>query len=287
MKIENYKKSNINATEINSNILNYVLLNLDYTGVLSLDAFIGKIQEYLHSKEFEISEGILCENDLEVIRDPNSLSNYLGKEIVYRFYKKESSTSIVVTRFFTYIFLDYKKSHILKEKISIMNNIINIIKDNSNFAVLQQVSLKKSNSILVSSINNIHKCFESRNFNNDALEINRLKNKTITSLQYSKSQTSFMWENIQFNVLKEISEGYITIGNKDKECYDVILDIEGIVDFNKFFNYSNQDYNVKELIEEINSGIFELFKINLSKPFLNDMMLSRKDKIMKGMNSNG
>jgi hypothetical protein len=139
-------------------------------------------------------------------------------------------------------------------------------------------------------MNNLLDCFETRLVNESPFEINRISKQIKADLLESEFHNVFKWENITFVVEKKISKGSTKVGNiEEKTCYEVILDIEGTINFDKLeqLNTRNEfSFLVKPIVEKINGGIFEIFKLHLSKPFLLDMIRGKSNKLLKGLNSN-
>lgn len=288
MKLENYKKSDINDIDIKSNILNYTVLRIDYKGLLSFDYFTEHFQTYLNNEGFLAEMEQLSFEDIQIIDEEKTFGNYLNKEPVVRFIKNDNMTRIIVTRFFTYIYLDYTTKHKLETIITIFNKLVNIIKEKYKFVKFDRITLKKNNALIVSTMNNILDCFETRLFNESSFEINRISKQIKTDLLASESHNVFIWNNITFAVEKNISKGYAKVGNIEKPCYEVVLDIEGTIDIDALEELPKNDssYEVKPIVEKINAGIFEIFKLHLSKPFLTDMIKGQSKKLLKGLNPN-
>jgi hypothetical protein len=287
VKLENYKKSNINDADIKSNILNYSVMRIDYKGLLSFDDFIGDFQNFLNSIDFLAEKEQLSLEDLKIIDAVETFENYIDKEPVVRFIKNDNMTRIIVTRFFTYIHLDYKAKHKLETTIGIFNKLVNIIKEkNKEFVIFKRITLKKNNNVIASTMNNILACFETRLFNVSPFEINRISKQDKTDLLASEFRNEFIWTNITYAVGGNISKGYTKIGNTEKLCYEVVLDIEGTINFDMLEQPKKDSYEVKPIVEKINAGIFEIFKLHLSTPFLNDMVKGKSNKLLKGLNSN-
>ncbi|OKO50955.1 hypothetical protein ABH17_026925 (plasmid) [Bacillus toyonensis] len=288
MNIGNYKKSHIKVEDIKANILSYTVLRIDYKGLLTFDRFIDDFQDYLSEEGFVAEKDFLSVEDIEVIDVQATFYKYVGKEPVVRFIKNNNATRIIVTRYFTYIYLDYRTSHKLERNIKIFNDLVTKIRDkNGKFVRFNEVSLKKNNAVIIGTMQKILECFETRLFNEASFEINRLSKNTKTKLLASKSENMFMWDEMLFKIENKISEGFTSLGmNSRKECYEIVLDIEGSLSFNDLDEQWNSLNEVKPMVQKINSGIFEIFKLHLSEPFLKDMVKGESNKVLKGLNKN-
>lgn len=283
--INNTRKSHIKNEDIKSNIYNYILLRVNYRGMLAIEPFIASIQDSLFGCGYVIKEEFLNQDDLINLGYEEEYNRYIGKEKIYKF-TGSNNQLILITRFFTCIYLDYTVAHSLTNHIILMQKIIQLIKNDkipeSKFVIIESVNLIKDNSLVVSSMNGIHKCFDYRTLNNSALEINRLNGKVSTNLIISKSECSFIWNDILFTQKTNIYSGEIRINDKDKKCYEVSMNISGTFEVDGETDIDN----IKKIFISINSGIYEIFKMNLSVSFLGDMQKAITDKILGELNKN-
>jgi len=291
-KFNDYKKSCIEQNQIKSNILNYVILRLDYSGLLSTEAFIKNLQVYLKEEGYILEEGRLSDKDIEVLDENYIFRGYINKDLVYRFSKNDKSNYIIVSRFFTYIYMDYKSKQKLSKQIEILTELANII-NQDDFVQIQQVSLKKNNSVIIKSMSNILKCFDVRIFNDVPFEVNRIGGKMQAELLSNNFESKFTWGDILFKTERSISKGETMNKNKVEECYEVMFEIKGVKKFNQLDriydeNINNEEkwLNIQPTVEKINSGIFEIFKLYITKSFLEDMISINYSKILKGLNEN-
>ncbi|WP_326514390.1 hypothetical protein [Clostridium intestinale] len=291
MKLENNNKAHFEDYKIKSNILNYVVLKITYKGLLSFDAFIEDFNTLLTQKGFVAEKDVLSPKDVVVMGELEAYNESLNEPVV-RFVKNKNTSRIVVTRSFTYIYLDYEAAHKLTSNIEIFSELIKTIRKLNNFVIFEKVTLKKNNGVIVNNTNNILECFETRVFNNSPLEINRIdKNKNV-NLLFSKSSELFRWNEILYVVTRKIQKGKTKFLKKDgsvkeKQCYEITLDIQGTIIL-EVFEQENKEYfdDIESKIKNINSGLFEIFKLNTSSSFLRDMIEGESKKIIGGLNKN-
>ena len=279
-------KNDIVAGDIKANIYDSVIIRVDFAGMLDIMQYISSIQPLLDDRDFIMSEELLKEEDALLGKDYNVISsnagmmkNALGKEKVYRFRGNQNNATISISRFFICIELDYLVSHKLNENIDLLHNLTSkllLIK----FVRIERLSLRKVNSIICSTLNNLLNCFDKKLFNDAAININTLYKRKATIYIFCESTNSFEWDNIVFNVKKNIEQGFVN--DKHKEAYKGLLDIDSYI----YFDSNDKEIDIRQFLNQMNSKIFEIFKMHLTLSFLNDLIEGSSNKILSGVNLN-
>lgn len=124
------KKKNILPSEIKANIYDSVELIVDIHGITRLDIekVLPKLNEILPAENYSRTDDSLTVEEINDYGDrrdsPLNVSarkRYLDTENVVRYYSKNFSEKITISRLFISIYLSYEIAHDLKSNIILMN----------------------------------------------------------------------------------------------------------------------------------------------------------------------
>lgn len=282
-------KSEVLAGDLRCNILSSVIFRADLAGIINIVPYITNLSKTLTELDLILTEDILKDEDIllgmdynVISADVNIMKNALGKETVYRFKSREEKVSISISRYFITIILDYSDQHVLQDYIDLLRNLIRQLMNTDKFARVERLSLRKINQVICRTMNNLLKCFDKSIWNDITLELGNEFGAGDLDLLYNQSKSNFSWEDLCFNICREVQKGYIEMGRKTRFSYNGLLDIDCYTYINP--NTTTLDYG--ECLDEMNKKIFEIYKIHLTLSFLNDLINGASDKVLKGVNKN-
>lgn len=280
-------KQDINRKHLNANLLNRVVIRLDYLRIVSIKELVSGIQEYL------APYGILLTNDEFInniefqINDPeiSSLDNFsvkksINKEQIYNFEAEDESCQISIGESFIVFNIACSKHYCLEDYIKLFCNIAISVQNKFNYIKFTRIGIRKINNIICKDIY-LYNCFEKDFFsglslgNEGSLEISYMRRYSLDNFSYNAHS---------FNLSKLIQEGIIE-GDGDSKAYNVILDIDGYIKDtipNKFKDYDD----IRNTIISINDDIFDIFKASITYELALDLIKGESSKIEWGINKN-
>ena len=135
-EIKLLKKKDISPEQIKANIYDSVNLIVEIHGInrIDIDKIQEKLTEILPAEEYSRVENSFTVEEVNNYGDRNAISNvtrkrYLETESVVRYYSKDSTEIITLSRLFISIGLTYEVAHNLKSNIELLGRIIKLFDD--------------------------------------------------------------------------------------------------------------------------------------------------------------
>lgn len=281
------KKEDILASDISSNILDNVVLRLDYSGILDIDNYVKRVNTYLVEKDYVMIEDTLNENEAKITNENEVptvneaiIQKSIDKEVVYRFTKSDGEASISISRFFIYLDLSYGMvTHKLKKKLETFEWLIEELEKEYKYIIFQRLGLRKINSVVIKP-EKFSWCFETGIYG--CIPIALRDSNQLDSVRCFWNN-NFNWDDSRVNVTQFIADSIVeNVKTQEKiDAYQVVLDIECYLREKNLV-----DFNIENTVDEMNKKIFEIFKVSLTQGFLNDLINKRHSRVLIGVNDN-
>ncbi|MBI9013195.1 MAG: hypothetical protein JEZ08_13260 [Clostridiales bacterium] len=280
------KKSDISASDIKSNILNYVYLSVNVKGILSFEFINNELVQEMSDLGYEYEEDYFTEQDLEYHYPKSKHRSLVDNERIVRFKCRESSCCLLISKFFISLYIDFKVARTFNTKVNHFLKLLSLLEDLNSFLRVTSMILRKNNSILVNSENKILDCLETRVNNNTALELKRIMDVPKIELYPSSSIERFLWDDYRVIIRKKILRGILEENGKDVKTYELVFDVIG-----ERPSYMIQDETqllstIRDDIHNLNDKLFQVFKVNLSIGFLKDLENGESNRVVRGVTSN-
>ena len=153
MSISKKKKQDILPDDITANIYDKIELIVDFHGItrLEIENAQEKVKQILSSDYYSRREGEFSVDELKAYGERTYISNaslkrYYDTEGVIRYYSKDETEIITISKLFLSITLNYEVTHKLKDNISLMAQLIELFAEEEYFEV-EGVYLIKRDSI--------------------------------------------------------------------------------------------------------------------------------------------
>lgn len=280
--IDVLKKKNILPSEIKANIYDYVEIIVDIHGITRLDieTALQRLNEILPAGNYSRSDDSLTVDEINDYGDrrdiPLSTSarkRYLDTENVVRYFSKNLSERVTISRLFISIHLSYEIAHDLKSNIDLMDQIVQVFNELEYFEV-EKIYLVKKDSIYCSSLYRMYQCFDKKMFADAGYQLFLQKKQTDTGV--TSVYNNFTYDEAEVILNKKIMTG--KIADSDELIY------KGMLDTMISKNPTGSDIRVKEVLTELNKISFEIFICHITDAFARDLMNGRSDKVRKGLN---
>ncbi|ACA56197.1 TIGR04255 family protein [Clostridium botulinum] len=280
-------KSEINRKDLTANILNKVIIRLDFLRIVNIQELVSELQGYLSTLDFFLTNQDFV-NDIEFqINDPEILStdNFsvkksIKREQIYNFENTNNTVELAISENFIAFNIDCKREYSLEKYITIFSKIVILAQKKFTFIKFIRIGLRKINNIICKD-ENLYYCFEK-----DFLPDIKIQTSEIREIRYMKRQAldNLSYNKHLFNIFKIIQEG--TLGNKNTErAFNAILDIDGYLKETIPERFEDYD-DVKKTIIGINYDIFDIFKSMITYNFANDLIKGESNKVEWGINKN-
>lgn len=289
MKKEIKDKEDVKRKQLTSNILNKVILRIDFLRIIKIEDLVSEVQEYLNNENFNLTNDEFINTVEFAINDPDisamngfNVKKNIKRQKVYNF-KNSNNTCLAITESCIIFNIDCKNRYNLEEYIDVFCNIIIKAQNKFDFIKFIRVGLRKINNIICVP-ENLYDCFDENFFKNITIDKEHKKN-----IKYMKrtSLDNFAYSKYLFNVSKVVQEGIFNDNeNTDIKAVNAILDIDGYLKDNKLLEDFKDTESIKDVILNINDDIFNIFKSMLTISFINDLIKGDSNKIKWGLNKN-
>lgn len=275
-------KEDIAREKIKASLYDEINIFVDYTGLTDRDVLESAsiIDELMKDKGynkyitplnyFEIEEYALRQRrEISLASKRNSIE----EDNTIRYVRSDVMTEVIVYRSFLQIRLRYDENarHVLREYFVLLNNIVKCLRENKDFFKLQTVFLQKKNEIYCKSLYQVFRCFDRNMFGTFMYG----SSKDPYSLNILQAKENFFCDDLEFDVLKAVSNG--RDGNTNKDIYLGQFDITGRYDAAPIDNVDIVAY-----LGKINDQIFDIFRRYLTDGFLKDMVEGKTVKLIGG-----
>ena len=283
MGISKKKKQDILPDEIKANIYDKIQLLVDFHGItrLEIEKTQEKIKDILSSDIYSRQEDEFLQEELEAYGERHdisqaSLRRFYDIENVVRYYSKDKTEIITISRMFISISLNYKVAHKLKDNIKLIAELVELFSKEGYFEV-EGVYLIKSDSIYCKSLYRLYQCYDKNMFGDAGYLLQKKENKILP--ESTAICNRFKYDIYDVSIIKSVIKG-ITTG--EQEIYEGRLKTIG-----SFEVLNEETYiNIKETMEELNNISFKLFMSHITSNFANDLILGKTDKVKEGVNIN-
>lgn len=281
MSISKKKKKDILPDDITANIYDKIELIVDFHGItrLEIENAQEKVKQILSSDYYGRREGEFSADELKAYGERTyisdaSLKRYYDTEGVIRYYSKDETEIITISKLFLSITLNYEVTHKLKDNISLMAKLITLFAEEEYFEV-EGVYLIKRDSIYCKSLYRLYQCYNKEMFADPSYLLQR-KEKSIQS-ESTSIGNRFKYGKYNVNIEKSVIKGYTSYG---EEIYEGKMDT--IVSCDTF----EEVVKLENMIKELNNISFEIFISHITEGFANDLIIGKTDKVIDGVNVN-
>lgn len=283
-----YDKGIFVRKDFKCNILQKILLKLEYKGVIDLDKSISKISEKIGEYFTTVDEGTLkkMNYDLDSLikRDFRISSDDVEKSKCYRFFNEETKDMLLINKYFIDFDVNCNKYQRFDYYSGIFADTVMSLKETNKFFRPIKLSHRKINSCILLDINRLYDYFEKSYYYNHTLEKSISKESNII-FDKSEKLNSFKIKDTDINLINFIEKGYIQENDKEIEAYRIVLDIEGYIN-DDILTYEQKNEYEKRLFR-INDNIFNIFKEVLTYSFLEQLKEAKGDySIIQGVKYN-
>lgn len=281
MEISKKKKQDILPDDIKANIYDKIELLIDFHGItrLEIEKAQEKVKQILSPDRYSRREGEFSDDELSAYGDRNyisaaSLKRYHDTESVIRYYSKDETEIITISKLFLSVTLNYEMTHKLKDNISLMAQLIEVFKEEEYFEV-EGLYLIKRDSIYCKSLYRLYQCYNKEMFADASYLIQR--NEKSVQPESTSICNKFRYGKYNVSIVKSVIKGYTSY---EEEIYEGKMDT--IVSCDTF----EESINVEEIIKELNDISFKLFISHITVGFANDLISGKTDKVIDGVNVN-
>ena len=195
-------------------------------------------------------------------------------EKVIRYISKDGNETIVISKYYIEIKLIYRKNYFLKDKIDLLQKIVDEFVHENPFIEIRNIFLVKDNAIVCKSIYMLYRCFDVKVFGNIKSGITYQK---AVFTDYNSS-ASIVMDEYSLSINKGITAGRY----KNDIAYMGKLDFAISYDGNKdIFKL-----DIKEVLTDMNVCLFDIFINNLTDSFANDLVNGTTTKVLEGFKKN-
>ena len=281
MNVSKKKKQEILPDEIKANIYDKIELIVDFHGItrLEIENAQEKIKKILSPDIYGRREEEFKEDELEAYKDRHfvsdaSLRRYKNTENVIRYYSKDETEIVTISRLFLQITLRYEVAHKLKDNILLMAQLVQLFAQEEYFEV-EDVYLIKKDSIYCQSLYRLYQCYNKEMFA-DASYLLQRKMKGIIPASTSICN-KLKFEDYDVSIIKSVIRGYTSSG---EEIY------EGKIDTIVSYEVIGEQINIEKVLNKLNAISFKVFISHMTDNFINDLITGSTDKVKDGVNMN-
>lgn len=275
------KKQDILPDEIKANIYDEIELLVDFHGItrIEIEKTQEKIKHILSPDCYSRREGEFSKDELLAYGERNyistaSLKRYHDTESVIRYYSKDETEIITISKLFLSITLNYEATHKLKDNISLMAQLISLFAEEEYFEV-EGLYLIKKDSIYCKSLFRLYQCYNKEMFA-DASYLLQKKEKSILP-ESTSICNKFKYGKYNVSIVKSVIKGYTSY---EEEIY------EGKMDTTVSYEALEELINVEDIINCLNNISFQIFISHITEGFANDLIIGETDKVKDGVNMN-
>lgn len=284
-KIGKENKHDIVPDCIKANIYDQVELLVDFHGITKKDIESAqeKIKKVLNSKEYSMSEEPFSLDELQYYAERHNISILAQKrmketEHVIRFYSKDSTECITISRLYIGITLSYEVAHNLKTNIILLSKLVRLFAEQEYFEV-ENVYLIKKNSIYCSSLYRVYQCFDKQAFGDTGYMLKRRFPGEIRPLT-SEIYNVFEYNGAEVKLYKSVIPG--AIAGSEEEIYEASLLTIVIFDTTN----ADEEIDIGKTLEKLNEISFKVFIHHITESFAEDLIKGFSDKVKAGVNKN-
>lgn len=281
MGILKKKKQDILPDDIKANIYDKIELIIDFHGItrLEIEKAQEQVKQILSPDYYSRREGEFWNDELSSYGDRNyissaSLKRYHDTESVIRYYSKDETEIITISKLFLSVTLNYEMAHKLKDNISLMAQLISVFAEEEYFEV-EGLYLIKKDSIYCKSLYRLYQCYNKEMFADASYLIQ--KNEKNVQPESTSICNKFKYGKYKVSIVKSVIKGYTSYG---EEVYEGKMDT--IVSCDTF----EESINVEDIIKELNEISFKLFLSHITEGFANDLITGKTNKVIDGVNVN-
>ena len=281
MSVSKRKKQDILPDEIKANLYDKIELIVDFHGItwLEVEKVQEKIKGILSPDIYGRCEEEFKEQELRDYKERHpiseaSLRRYKNTETVIRYYSKDETEIVTISKLFLGITLNYEVAHKLQENISLITKIVKIFAEEEYFEI-EDVYLIKRDSIYCQSLYRLYQCYEKEMFA-DASYLLQKSMKGIVSGSTSICNR-LKYQDYDISIVKSVVKGYTS---SDEEIY------EGIMDTIVSYEVIGEEINIKETLMELNNISYKIFMSHITNNFANELLLGKTNKVKNGVNLN-
>lgn len=281
------KKKDIQPSDIKANIYDSVKVFVDVHGITRLDIEAAQeaLKKILPAENYSMVDDSFGIDEINEYGDRNNLAQatrkrYLDTESVIRFFSKDNTETIIISRLFIGITLTYEVAHTLKDNIGLMSKIIDVFQGCDYFEV-QRIALLKSDSIYCSSLYRLYQCFDKKLFADAGYEFKlkaKLKaNDKNIDTGFTQIYNNFTYEDVNVVVNKKIISGWLS--DTDENIF------EGHIDTFTATDSFGESVDVEEILLKLNDVSFEVFICHITDSFARELVAGKSNKVRKGLNN--
>lgn len=277
------KKKDISPEDIKANIYDLINLCVEIHGINKQD--IDKIQEdlieILPAEEYSRTEDSFSVDEINSYGDRRFITGakrrrYLENEGVVRYYSKDNTEIITLSRLFISIRLTYEVAHDLKKNIILLNKIVELFNQYDYFEI-EKMYIEKRDSIYCKSLYRLYQCFDKKMFGDVGYFLERDKKKIDTGIL--EVTNKFAYDDCEVEIYKYVSKGYFP--DAGEEVY------EGKINTIIASDVCEDNVNVEDVLLKLNSISFDIFMYHITDDFARDLVEGKSNKLRKGLNYNG
>jgi uncharacterized protein (TIGR04255 family) len=265
------EKISITRDDLKQNILNEIILRIDYTGIISIDGSLETFEKEFKSNFINYETTFLNRIELGAIRIDEISENLsipvkeLEKQLVHRFTKNtfgDDDVTFDISKYFSVMHINTKDYRSIDAYLKFFNNYIHFLKRENSFLSIKRFGIRKISSNIYSSIDELLHDFESKYFNVE-FESRNFKKGGSQMVDLLTSED----ELYNYNYKRLIEKGFKKEGDELKEAYQALLDIDGYLTEQNIEKLNFLE-NAEEIMIQFNDKLFDLFKLSMTNTFL-------------------
>ena len=270
-RIGKENKYDIVPDHFKANIYDQVELLVDFHGITKKDIESAqeKIKKILNPKEYSMSEEPFSLDELQYYAERHNISIFAQKrmkdaEHVIRFYSKDSTECITISRLYIGIML--------------LAELVRLFAEQEYFEV-ENVYLIKKDSIYCSSLYRVYQCFDKQAFGDIGYTLKRRLPEEIRPLT-SEIYNVFEYNGAEVKLYKSVIPGMIA--RSDEEIYEATLLTIVVFDTTN----ADEEIDIVNTLEKLNQISFKVFIHHITESFAEDLVKGFSDKVKAGVNKN-
>lgn len=285
MKVsENIKATEIDPNKIKGNIYDYVELIVDFHGIRKYDIenIQRKLTDLLPADSYSMAEDSFGEEEINAYGARRNLSSsarrrYYENETVIRYYSKDNTECVTISRLFVSIRLSYEIAHDLKKNMELLNKIVCLLAEEEYFEI-EEIYLVKKDSIYCSSLHNVYQCFNAGMFGDSGY---LLALDSMAEIEHNSTEirNSFLYGKYEAEVKKTVRGG--SIPDSDQTIYEAAMTTTVM------YEAEEEVVNVLEILNDLNRISFDIFIRHITDSFAEDLVNGCSEKVERGLNCYG
>lgn len=270
-------KDKIERKHLKRNIMKTVIFRIDYQGVTEVEDLVEPFKEkfdgYFKSYITTFHNRVDLElNKIEEISELLAIPiKEIERQIIHRFSQNQFGSDLAtldISKYFTTLSINCTEYHLIDEYLKFFSELTDFFFSINSYLKIKRIGLRKIGGDIFFGLDEIFKSFEKKYFNFDFEEthFNATKNRYYDELRgdskspiinYARSFETGKWTDV-----KEL---------KEKPAFQVILDIDAYYNIELLESLNFGKGMIFDLLQETNNTyLFELFKMSVTKEFLNE-----------------